>query len=200
MVHLTATVYYIWFANAFVYYGLAMNTNSLAGDPFVNFFLMGIIELPAYLASIYMVKYYGNKKVFIAMCIGAGIGCWASVAILYNHYLGIVLALMGKFCVTISYAIVFVITTSMFPTVVRTIALGTSTMIARFGSSLAPYIKDLSEQTSFTFSMAAVGLIAISAGLMILPLADSSRTDMPDKPEDIEKGNEKKTPVELVDL
>lgn len=193
MVHLTITVFFLWFANSFVYYGLSLNTNALAGDPFLNFFLLGVIEFPSYLVSMYLVKVLGAKRTFIVASFGAGLSCWASVSIVYSHSLGIVSTMIGKFCISISYAIVYIYTTQVFPTVVRTIALGSSSMISRFGFLLAPYLSDLSEKTSFTFSMAIVGIIAIAAGLAILPLADSTGSDMPDKPEDLEHGTDQNT-------
>ncbi len=49
----------------------------------------------------------------------------------------------GKFCVTASFAIIYVYSTQIYPTVMRTIGLGTSSMVARIGSVLAPFIKDL---------------------------------------------------------
>ena len=36
------------FSNAFVYYGLSLNTSGLGGDPYINFLLSGVVEIPAY--------------------------------------------------------------------------------------------------------------------------------------------------------
>lgn len=53
------------------------------------------------------------------------------------------LAIGGKFFINIAYAIVYLYTTEIFPTGNRNIALGTSSMSARIGSTVAPYINDL---------------------------------------------------------
>ncbi|KAJ6221775.1 hypothetical protein RDWZM_000320 [Blomia tropicalis] len=186
LARITLTIYFVWYANSLVYYGLSLNTNALAGNPFINFFLMGVIEIPAYVASIYLVKYYGNRSILIATCIGAGIGCWASISINMNQYLGLSMVMFGKFCVTCSYSIVYVYTTELFPTVVRTIGLGSSSMIARIASIMAPYVKDLTQLTSLTFSMTLIGFVAFIAGLLVFTLRESSGVEMPDKPEDVE--------------
>ncbi len=34
-----------------MYYGLSLNTGNLAGDPYMNFFYSGLVEIPAYTIS-----------------------------------------------------------------------------------------------------------------------------------------------------
>ena len=52
----------------------------------------------------------------------------------------ITLAMIGKMCITSTYAIIYVFTAELFPTVVRNVAVGSSSMIARVGGAVAPYI------------------------------------------------------------
>ena len=56
------------------------------------------------------------------------------------NWLLITLAMGGKLCITASYAIIYVLTTEIFPTVVRNVGVGSSSMVARIGGALAPYI------------------------------------------------------------
>src|SRR5699024_5664640 len=97
-----------------------------------------------------------------------------------NYYLGIGGAMFGKFCISASYSVLFVYTAELFPTVIRTIGLGSSSIVARVGAILAPFINDLSVRTSFAFTMSVAGVIALVAGLMVLPLKESKGSDMPD--------------------
>ena len=39
----TLIIYLQWFANAFAYFGLSMNTGDLGGDLFLNFFISGFL-------------------------------------------------------------------------------------------------------------------------------------------------------------
>lgn len=41
------------FANNLVYYGLIMSSAALAGNRFLNFFIMGFVELPAIFVALY---------------------------------------------------------------------------------------------------------------------------------------------------
>ena len=56
----------------------------------------------------------------------------------------ITLSLIGKFGATASFAIVFVYTAEMFPTEIRSTAVGASSLCGRIGGILAPQIAMLS--------------------------------------------------------
>ena len=56
------------FVNSLVYYGLSLSTSALAGDRYLNFFLSGLVEIPAYTASIFILQkyvYFHAKKTYI---------------------------------------------------------------------------------------------------------------------------------------
>ena len=40
--------FYAWFVVAMSFYGLSLNSHSLAGDPYLNFFLTALVEIPGY--------------------------------------------------------------------------------------------------------------------------------------------------------
>ncbi len=44
------------FASGIVYYGLSLSTSILAGDKYVNFFISGAVEAPAYMATIFVLQ------------------------------------------------------------------------------------------------------------------------------------------------
>ncbi|VDO44575.1 unnamed protein product [Haemonchus placei] len=47
----------------FVYFGLSLYSTKLAGDPYTNYLLMGLVELPAYIAGPIALEKYGRKFV-----------------------------------------------------------------------------------------------------------------------------------------
>ena len=51
------------------------------------------------------------------------------------------LALLGKFGATSSFSIVFVYTAEMFPTEIRSTAVGASSTCARVGGMIAPLVR-----------------------------------------------------------
>lgn len=188
LARMTALVYLIWFANTLVYYGLSLNTGSLlpSGDAFLNFFLLGAVEVPAYLATLVIVRRFGCRRTLAATLLGAALGCWACPLVANFRWLSLAAAMGGKFAVTASFAVVYVYATQLFPTVVRSIALGSSSVVGRFGSICAPFIGDLASVIGYGGAMGVVGGVAAVAALAVLPLAETAGTDMPDRPEDIE--------------
>ncbi len=45
----------------FTYYGLSLNATSLAGDPYLNFFLVSLIEAPGYALSYVTMEKLGRR-------------------------------------------------------------------------------------------------------------------------------------------
>ena len=58
-------------------------------------------------------------------------------------WLVILLAMVGKFCISASFAIIYVFSAELYPTVVRNIGVGSGSFFARVGGITAPYIAQL---------------------------------------------------------
>ena len=58
-------------------------------------------------------------------------GDWPAVAV----------TLVGKMCITFSWAVLFLYTAELLPTEVRTSGIGSSSFIGRFGGMIAPWIE-----------------------------------------------------------
>ena len=61
--------------NSFVFYGIALNSENLSGDPYLNFCLIGGVGIFAEVLCIFMVKPMGRRiSLVLAMCM-AGLVC-----------------------------------------------------------------------------------------------------------------------------
>lgn len=58
-------------------------------------------------------------------------------------YVNVALATVGKFFNSSAFAVAYIYSAELVPTGVRNIAVGTSSMCARIGSALAPFVVDL---------------------------------------------------------
>ncbi len=58
-------------------------------------------------------------------------------------WLTVGVAMIGKFLISMTFAIAYLYTAELFPTNVRNVAVGTASTFARIGSISAPYIVDL---------------------------------------------------------
>lgn len=77
----TLILYFNWFANSFVYYGLTLNSGNLGGTVMVNFLLNGATEIPAYAFSLYILLKKGRKLPYSVFMILGGIFLFLTIII-----------------------------------------------------------------------------------------------------------------------
>ncbi|GBN42907.1 Organic cation transporter protein [Araneus ventricosus] len=144
------TIYmiYMWFVNAFLYYALSYNTNDLAGSPYLNFFVAGLLEFPSYAFVFWGIKRWGRRSTLVS-CMAVGAAATAALVFVPPDFPWLVntFAMVGKFCFTGSFGLLYLYTTEVFPTSVRNATLGSCSMCARIGSILAPFLRDLVSNT-----------------------------------------------------
>ncbi|GFV59798.1 organic cation transporter protein [Trichonephila clavipes] len=111
----TLIIFYNWCVIAFVYYGISYNTNELAGDPFLNFALYGLIEIPANILSLFAIQYKGRRNPTAITLAAAGASCLLIYFIPNDPWwLGVSLSLFGKFCISCAFGIIYVFTAEIF--------------------------------------------------------------------------------------
>jgi len=64
------------------------------------------------------------------------------------------LTMIGKAAITYSYALIYLYTPEIYPTVVRGAGLGIGTLMSRIGGVVAPLIADLVSRSSFVYRVA----------------------------------------------
>mmetsp|Transcript_31576 Transcript_31576/g.79276 ORF Transcript_31576/g.79276 Transcript_31576/m.79276 type:complete len:399 (-) Transcript_31576:107-1303(-) len=129
---------FIFVANSMVYYGLSLNVGSLGGSIYLNSFLSGLVEMPSYAFAQFSVEFFGRKRTLIFLNAMAGTGCLLSAFVTGKAQTAV--ALIGRFGIAASFNMIFLYTTELFPTVVRSAALGTCSLVARIGGIAAPQI------------------------------------------------------------
>ena len=46
------------FVNSMVYYGVSLYSSNLAGDKYLNFFLLSVVEIPGYVVTMFTMMWY----------------------------------------------------------------------------------------------------------------------------------------------
>ncbi len=62
-----------WITNTLVYYGISFNTSDLAGDPYLNFTLSGIVEILGLFMCTLTLDRFGRKIPYTINMILAGV-------------------------------------------------------------------------------------------------------------------------------
>ncbi|KAL7637090.1 UNVERIFIED_CONTAM: hypothetical protein RMT77_012848 [Armadillidium vulgare] len=188
-----------WMVNSGVYYGLSLNTSDLGGNDYINFMISGAVEIPGLLFACFIIEKVGRKMPLCALMSVGGIALLIGILLRKGSIALTVLAMIGKMCITGSYAIIYTFTTESFPTVVRNVALGSSSMVARVGGALAPYINLLGTHWP-PLPFLIFGLSSLASGMLCLILDETKGNPMPDliqekihQPEEVKLVKEEKS-------
>ncbi|XP_013399623.1 organic cation transporter protein-like [Lingula anatina] len=117
---ITLNISFNWVVNSIVYYGIALNTQGLGGNIYLNFALLGLAELPGFAFALLLLDRIGRRKMSLLLLTIAGCGCIVSGVLPADlEWLSITFALIGKVGIGASFAVIYLITAETFPTVMR---------------------------------------------------------------------------------
>ncbi|XP_052259345.1 solute carrier family 22 member 16-like isoform X2 [Dreissena polymorpha] len=145
MGNITLGLIFIWITISFSYYGLTFGVGSLAGNLYMNMFLLNIIETPASFVIMYFVNRFGSKKCLMAtiqfttLC-GLAAGIVQYIDTPHRGLVTNVFALASKLGLAVGWGCIITYEVELYPTVVRTIAYGLHNTAARVGGMVAPQI------------------------------------------------------------
>ena len=130
---------YSWFANSATYYGLTLAAGDSGGEGevYLSTALSGLVEVPAYGLTLIMLPRMGRRTTLATFMLVGGAAC-ASIAVA-NNFQGLVrygvpggLALLGKLCISASFAVIYVHSNEIFPTSIRSGGMGLVSFAARW--------------------------------------------------------------------
>uniref|UniRef100_UPI00398EBCA9 organic cation/carnitine transporter 2-like n=1 Tax=Pristiophorus japonicus TaxID=55135 RepID=UPI00398EBCA9 len=170
----------VWMILAIGYYGLILNTPNLHGDDYLNCFLFGASEIPAYVATwIFLQKLPRKFTLSGTLLFGGGVLFFIQLVPSNLPILTTVLTLFGKFGITIAFAIAYSYTAELYPTVIRNTGVGMSSMASRLGSIISPYFSFLGVYHEFLPFILMGGLTVFSA-ILVLFLPETINIPLPD--------------------
>jgi len=129
---------FVFACNGLIYYGISLNVGNLAGSIYMNNFLSGLVEIPSHIAAQFAVDIIGRRTTLMSLMSLSGFGAFISGFLKGKQR--IFFALVGRFGISGSFNVVYLYTTELFPTIVRSAALGSCSMIGRIGSISAPQV------------------------------------------------------------
>lgn len=183
----TIFIYICYFSVAFVFYGLSLGQTNLGGNPFLNFFIGSSVEFPAYVICIILIKYVHRRISLLGFYVIGGVSCFFMIASSDELlWLRITAAMLGKLCISGAFMILATFAAEIFPTVVRTVGVGSSLMMGRIGAAVAPFVKELGEATHDFVPPVVYGILSLIAGGLIMLLPETFNQKLPDTIRDAE--------------
>ena len=137
-----------WIVITLCFYGLSLN--SANEDLFTGMSMMALVELMAYIITLFIIDYFGRRPILSVCQLVSGLSCvCAGFVPISSYWFRLSLALVGKMGASAGFAVVFVYSAELFPTPVRNSAIGLCSTLARIGALLAPAIASLDSVLAF---------------------------------------------------
>jgi len=189
-------VYFIWFVCSLVYFGLSLDATGMEGNSYINFVLLGAVELPAYVFCHIGLDRIGRRYSTAGTMLLGGVSLLLTIAVPSNigyQWLSISLTILGKFSISAAFAIMYIYTTELFPTVVRNSGLGTASCFARVGGIVAPQMSLLNDYYRYTAILIFASL-SLVAGLLTFILPETAKAILPETLEQGDRVRRNKSP------
>ncbi|KAL7629960.1 UNVERIFIED_CONTAM: hypothetical protein RMT77_019920 [Armadillidium vulgare] len=180
-------VFYCWFVVSMVYYGLIFSGSTLDASIYVTVSLSALVEIPSLIAVIALLFVMGRKTLCGISFILGGLSC-VSVMLVPAEMVGLNLTLVtfGKLMLSVSFGVSFMLSAELVPTHVRNMSLGMSSMFARIGSGIAPYIIDLLGDIYYGIPFIIFGILSLAAGALCFLLPETRNKRLPETIAEIE--------------
>ncbi|XP_072014083.1 organic cation transporter protein-like [Amphiura filiformis] len=171
-----------WFVISMVYYGLSLSTSGLGVNDYVAGFVSGAVEIPAILSGWFIIERWGRRNPHSIYMIVGGVACLITTMLPLGVYRTTV-AMIGKFGLSAAFSIIYIYSAELFPTVVRSIGMGVSSMSARVSGVLSPIILLLGDYWQ-PLPLVVFGSSSVIAGLLILLLPETLKENLPETLQD----------------
>ncbi|XP_068202121.1 organic cation transporter protein-like isoform X2 [Palaemon carinicauda] len=173
--------YFCWFGVSMVYSGVSLNAENMSVNLYLYVFLGGVVEVVSYGLLGLMLKYVGRKSLLISVYLMCAINI-STIAVLFVIYdkvsVGLImfLSLSGKLAITAAFHLIYIFTAELFPTSCRSLAIGQSSVMARTGGIISPYINDLLGDAISWGPSALFACVSLLASALALFLPETKGT------------------------
>uniref|UniRef100_A0A4W2H663 Synaptic vesicle 2-related protein n=1 Tax=Bos indicus x Bos taurus TaxID=30522 RepID=A0A4W2H663_BOBOX len=199
----TLLLWFIWFSNAFSYYGLVLLTTELfqAGDvcsissrkkaveakcslaceylseeDYMDLLWTTLSEFPGVLVTLWIIDRLGRKKT-MALCFVVFSFCSLLLFICVGRTMLTLLLFIARAFISGGFQAAYVYTPEVYPTATRALGLGTCSGMARVGALITPFIAQVMLESSVYLTLAVYSGCCLLAALAscFLPIETKGR-------------------------
>nr|XP_027219820.1 organic cation transporter protein-like [Penaeus vannamei] len=132
---ITIGLFGCWFCTGLTYWGMSLSGTTYSKDPFLYVVLSSLVEVPGYSGLTPVVGRFGRRSVLSFNFTVCAVAILTILATPKSYtWMIFSLALVGKLFITASYGLMYLVSSELFPTCVRSRGLNMSSMMARLGS------------------------------------------------------------------
>ncbi|KAJ0733785.1 putative major facilitator, sugar transporter, major facilitator superfamily [Helianthus annuus] len=160
------------FTSATVYYGLNLNAKNLNTNIYLSVLLNAVAEMPAYLLTAILIDRFGRKSLGVGTQWFSGIFCLIG-GLMGSHgswmVVRTVCGVLGIFGMAGTYNLLYVYAMELFPTVVRSAAIGSARQVGQIGAILVPFVV----VSDASLSLMVFGACGIVGGILMFSLPET---------------------------
>ncbi|EFX66627.1 hypothetical protein DAPPUDRAFT_64502 [Daphnia pulex] len=169
-----------WFACVMSYYGITFAANNISSKFYINYELIMLVEIPAYVFFIYITEKIGRRLTISAGLMISGLGCLITGLLPADQeVMQVVFSLIGKFFVSTVLAALYAGTLELFPTETRAIAMGICSTFGRFGGIVAPLLADAGSRIDPALPYIIFAIANIAVGVLCFLLPETKNLPLP---------------------
>ncbi|XP_065282847.1 beta-alanine transporter-like isoform X1 [Dermacentor albipictus] len=173
-------VCFSWTANTVVYNGLSFAVSSMGISDYVSFTISGAVEVPGVCLAWYFMDRHGRRPVMLFNMVLGGLACIATIFVPSEiAWPTVALCSLGKLSITASFATIYVYGAELFPTVLRTLAMGIAAMTASISLIITPQILYMGQIYGVVVPSSIFGAMSVAGGLAILLLPETMKVRLP---------------------
>ncbi|XP_004586447.2 solute carrier family 22 member 4 isoform X1 [Ochotona princeps] len=177
----------LWMLTSVGYFALSLDSPNLHGDVYLNCFLSALIEVPAYVTAWLLLRTLPRRYIISGVLfLGGGVLLLIQLVPADYSFVSIGLAMLGKFGITSAFSMLYVFTAELYPTLVRNMAVGVTSMASRVGSIIAPYFVYLGAYNRL-LPYIIMGSLTIFIGIVTLFFPESFGVTLPETLDQIQK-------------
>ena len=170
------TLCFAWICVNMLYYGLSLSSANFGGNLYLNFFLISLMEIPAAIVYAFTATVFGRKGTAIYPWLLASAACFSLIFIPHANGWGVlrvVIGMIGKFLISISYSAMYQWGAELYPTSIRATATSFMQASAPLGGSTAPWIVNHLQDLHLSAPFAIMGCMALLSAVSLLRLPET---------------------------
>ncbi|CAF4851591.1 unnamed protein product [Pieris macdunnoughi] len=167
---------FLWFVCSYSFYGMAHYISHMTGNVHLNIVACGTVCLCACLIAIPLIK-VSKRKILVCIPNVMSSICFLFIIVIPDGIGSVIMGCLGIWCSFLVFIVIYLYCSEMFPTVVRSSALGIASMMARLGAMVAPFAAALRPFGSWC-SPLAFGILPLVAALLCLVLPETKDCDL----------------------
>jgi len=170
---------FAWITSCISFYALSLNSNDLSGDIMLNFFFSRTSGFGVAIGILLIANFFGRTKSLVTSHTLLGISCIGLAFIPKDNVNAVLIVyVFANIVASISFTLVYLMTCELYPTNLRSQAVGSASTISRVFCACAPYLKPLAKIYQ-PLPMLVIGVPILISGALVLMLPDTYREELP---------------------